>query len=119
MLHATKDFKNLEPAIGQAGKKEWPADAIRAYEEKVVEQAKLLTQQYTARLSTGKIQHEALILKGDPRTIILEQIEKYQPAAIVMGSRGLGLLKRSLLGSVSDYVLHESNAPVIIVKEQE
>jgi nucleotide-binding universal stress UspA family protein len=34
-------------------------------------------------------------------------------------SRGLGLLKRSLLGSVSDYILHNSDAPVIVVREEE
>lgn len=33
---------------------------------------------------------------------------------IVIGSRGLGMIKRKFLGSVSDYVLHHSNVPVCI-----
>lgn len=34
---------------------------------------------------------------------------------IVMGSRGLGSVKRSLLGSVSDYVVRHSHIPVVVV----
>lgn len=97
---------------------DWPEEAIKAYEEKVVEQAKLLTSQYTSRLLAENINTEAVILKGDPRSIILESAEKYKPAAIVMGTRGLGLLKRSFIGSVSDYVLHNASAPVIVVREK-
>lgn len=35
-------------------------------------------------------------------------------AMIVIGSRGLGVIKRKILGSVSDYVLHHSDIPVCI-----
>ena len=120
---------------------DWQPEAIRAYEEKVEEQARILTSQYTNHLLSENIKTEAAIVKGDPRQIVLEYVEKYQPAAVVMGTRGLGLLKRytvcggvvlasagaqlfffhcsSLLGSVSDYVLHNSEAPVIVVREGE
>jgi nucleotide-binding universal stress UspA family protein len=40
-------------------------------------------------------------------------------AALVMGSRGLGAFKRAFLGSVSDYIVHHSEVPVIIVKGDE
>jgi len=33
---------------------------------------------------------------------------------VVIGSRGLGMIKRKFLGSVSDYVLHHSSVPVCI-----
>ncbi len=35
---------------------------------------------------------------------------------IVIGSRGLGSLKEVFLGSTSNYVLHKSKVPVLIVK---
>lgn len=41
---------------------------------------------------------------------------------IVSGSRGQGKLRRTFLGSVSDYILHHSDVPVLIVtlrKERE
>ncbi|VDN11460.1 unnamed protein product [Dibothriocephalus latus] len=37
---------------------------------------------------------------------------------IVMGSRGLGKIRRTFLGSVSDYVLHHAITPVIIIPPQ-
>jgi len=35
---------------------------------------------------------------------------------IVIGSRGMGSAKEIFLGSVSNYVLHKSKKPVLIVK---
>ena len=35
---------------------------------------------------------------------------------IVMGARGLGKIKRAILGSVSDYVIRKSKIPVLICK---
>ena len=38
---------------------------------------------------------------------------------IVCGSRGLGRIKRTLVGSVSDYVLHKAHVPVIVCKHKD
>ena len=34
---------------------------------------------------------------------------------IVMGSRGIGNIRRTILGSVSDYTVHHADVPVTIV----
>ena len=34
---------------------------------------------------------------------------------IVMGTRGQDAIRRTFLGSVSDYVIHHSQVPVIVV----
>ncbi|XP_066936429.1 universal stress protein MSMEG_3950/MSMEI_3859-like isoform X2 [Clytia hemisphaerica] len=38
---------------------------------------------------------------------------------IIMGQRGLGVVRRTLLGSTSDYVVHHSHLPTIIIPHKE
>lgn len=83
------------------------------------EQARQLVAQYTSsHLLSSTMECEAAVIKGDPRQVILETIDKYKPQAVVLGTRGLGMLARTVLGSVSDFVLHNSSSPVIVVREQ-
>ncbi|KAI8051491.1 hypothetical protein BDF22DRAFT_690982 [Syncephalis plumigaleata] len=42
--------------------------------------------------------------------------EEVRADVLIMGSRGLGVLKRTLLGSVSDYCAHNCSMPIIVVK---
>ena len=35
---------------------------------------------------------------------------------IIMGSRGLGIVKGVLLGSVSQYIVEQAKCPVLVVK---
>lgn len=52
---------------------------------------------------------------GSPGDVILNYSKKENATAVVMGCRGLGKLRRTLLGSVSDYVVRHSSIPVIVV----
>ncbi|KAG5441647.1 Universal stress protein in QAH/OAS sulfhydrylase 3'region [Clonorchis sinensis] len=54
-----------------------------------------------------------------PGHAVTEAIEGHNAAIVVMGSRGLGAFRRTVLGSVSGYVLHHSHVPVVIVPPQE
>lgn len=36
-------------------------------------------------------------------------------SSIIIGQRGLGAIRRTLLGSVSDYVIHHSHIPTVVV----
>ena len=38
---------------------------------------------------------------------------------IICGSRGHGNIRRTLLGSISDYILHHSNVPVFVCKRKD
>ncbi|WP_088189220.1 universal stress protein [Desulfosporosinus sp. FKA] len=53
---------------------------------------------------------------GHPATAILEEIKKEHIDLVVMGSRGYGPISGSLMGSVSQRVLHGAACPVLIVK---
>ena len=45
---------------------------------------------------------------------IIKKANEVGADLIVMGTRGMGALRRTILGSVSDYVLHHSHIPVVI-----
>ena len=53
---------------------------------------------------------------GNIAQAILKTAEAESADMIVMGSRGLGLFKGALIGSVSQKVVEESKIPVMVVK---
>ena len=53
---------------------------------------------------------------GSPAVVVLDFAETNDIDLIVMGSRGLGVVKGVLLGSVSQYVVEQSKCPVLVVK---
>lgn len=53
---------------------------------------------------------------GQPAREIVAAAARLDAALVVVGARGLGGMKRLLLGSVSEQVLREARCPVLIVK---
>lgn len=64
----------------------------------------------------GEIEHETFFETGSPAAVILDFEEKLKADLIVMGSRGLGIVKGVLLGSVSQYITERAKCPVLVVK---
>ncbi|TNN18580.1 Universal stress protein [Schistosoma japonicum] len=46
---------------------------------------------------------------------IVQNAEKYNTNLLVVGSRGFGAIKRTIMGSVSDYVVHHANTAVCVI----
>ncbi|KAK2163388.1 hypothetical protein LSH36_80g01000 [Paralvinella palmiformis] len=53
-----------------------------------------------------------------PGELICETAKREGATYIVMGTRGMGKLRRTIMGSVSDYVVHHSSCPVIVCRQK-
>ncbi|UIE37234.1 universal stress protein [Leptodesmis sichuanensis] len=52
---------------------------------------------------------------GDPKHVICEVAKQEAVDVIVVGSHHKGMVERILTGSVSDYVVHHAECPVLVV----
>ncbi|PWA89802.1 hypothetical protein CTI12_AA106280 [Artemisia annua] len=71
-------------------------------------------------LNLAASQKEVIVLMkifwGDAREKLCEAVENIPLDCLIIGNRGLGKLKRAILGSVSNYVVNHSTCPVTVVK---
>lgn len=58
-------------------------------------------------------------VNGKPGESICRASEEECATVIITGTRGLGKLKRTFLGSVSDYIVHHATVPVLVCKAPE
>ncbi|KNA15464.1 hypothetical protein SOVF_098100 isoform A [Spinacia oleracea] len=62
----------------------------------------------------------ARIVEGDAGKVICKEAERLRPAAVIIGSRGRGLLQSVLQGSVGEYCIHHcKTVPFVIVPGKE
>ena len=70
-------------------------------------------------LKGAGVAYECEVAKGDPAHTLMDMVERFGCEMVVMGARGTSSLRSTLLGSVSNEVLHASSVPVVIVKPTE
>ena len=68
----------------------------------------------TVILSRLQFRMKFRVEEGKPGVKICEAAEKEKALLIVMGSRGSGIIRRTVLGSVSHYVIHHTKIPVVL-----
>ncbi|HSS74331.1 MAG TPA: universal stress protein [Gaiellaceae bacterium] len=68
----------------------------------------------TGLAHTAGVEAETEVLEGDPAKRIVELARVRDVDLIVVGSRGLGTITGTLLGSVSRDVLHHADRPVLV-----
>lgn len=88
-----------------------PLDQMQAAE---LEQGQALVHEVQRAL--GEVQTRELVKVGPPAETIVEVAASLQDCLVVIASTGKGALKRLLLGSVSDRVVHLCPCPVLIVR---
>ena len=94
-----KDFKKLA----------YPEKPLLIEADKIMESAK-------NRAAQNGILFEKKISFGDAGPVIVNFAKSLEYDVILIGARGQSALKDIFLGSVSNYVVHKSKIPVLIIK---
>eukprot|EP00048_Salpingoeca_helianthica_P017161 m.235869 g.235869 ORF g.235869 m.235869 type:complete len:149 (-) comp20313_c0_seq1:39-485(-) len=113
VVHLVHCYKRLQTLAGQHF----------AYVPSDVEQESMRKEEYvvlqqaadTIKQARPNQEVHTYLVAGDPRDEIVELAEKLDAECVVLGSRGLGAVKRAILGSVSSAISHSCSRPVIIV----
>ncbi|CAA7395135.1 unnamed protein product [Spirodela intermedia] len=116
IVHVQQPFQNY---VFPAGPALYATTAVMDSVRKV--------QQQNAEALLAKVSHvcsekhttvkvKTMVMEGDPKEMICQAVEQVHPDLLLVGSRGLGKLKRAFLGSVSDYCAHHAKCPILIVK---
>ena len=90
------------------------ADFIRTELER--EAQELLAKQVEDIESSGGTIAKVYLKKGSPVDEILDSIDESSVNLVVIGSRGLGPVKRLALGSVSEGIAHLATCPVLVLR---
>ena len=93
------------------GEKDWKEEFDAS-----LESSKQLVEKYKQKAEKEGLDSKVFMTTTThtPGQLICDLAQKEKAEGIVMGSRGLNLIRRTLLGSVSSYVMHHSNVPVTV-----
>jgi len=88
-------------------------------EERAEEAASTKLEQQVQKIRDAGIEVAAIHTRvGFPDAEIVELASELSAGLIVVGSRGLGPLRRALMGSVSDSVVRHAHCPVLVVRQE-
>ena len=92
--------------------------AAQALNEELDHEADKIIRRALARLPQG-MPVTKIVTHEPVRAALMRRIEEAGHDLLVMGSRGRGTVKSAVLGSVSQYMLHRSPIPVLVVHAHE
>ncbi|XP_051178292.1 uncharacterized protein [Lolium perenne] len=111
--HRAEHFVYPVAAHGLAYAPPMAVDSMKKTQE---ENARRVVTRALEVCAQRQVTAKAAVVEGDPKEAICQAVEEMHADLLVLGSRGLGMIKRALLGSVSDYLAHHASCPVLIVK---
>ncbi|WAR02526.1 YQA3-like protein [Mya arenaria] len=90
------------------------AEMIKDIEERTSE----LVDKYSFKMQQKQLHGHVKQQCGKPGEAILECAREEGATMLILGTRGMGLMRRTFMGSVSDYCLHHASFPVIVCRHK-
>ncbi|KAI8369503.1 uncharacterized protein BYT42DRAFT_584700 [Radiomyces spectabilis] len=80
------------------------------------EESHRLLNEYAHKLHQMNIACKAVAMIGEPKFELVRKATESKADVLIMGSRKMGAVKRTLLGSVSDHCVHNCPCTVVIAR---
>jgi nucleotide-binding universal stress UspA family protein len=94
-----------------------PAEVLEHELEEAMNQAQSFLDREVGQVKDEGVEvADTHLTRGRPDTELVHLSEEVDAGLIVMGSRGLGGVRRALMGSVSDSVVRHAHCPVLVVR---
>ncbi len=92
------------------------SNLVERAQQELLTRAKALTERVTQALQGSGLLAEPVVREGDPRSVIVDEAEKWGADLIIVGSHGYTGLQRFLLGSVAQSVVSHAPCSVEVVR---
>ncbi|XP_048738603.2 uncharacterized protein LOC125653264 [Ostrea edulis] len=120
-LHKAEYRVILYHAVENLFMKEMSPGRFSEFNKRTEEKTARLNEMYSQLAQELQINAEIQIEKVErkPEHAIIDKLDKEKPKYIVTGTRGMGVIRRTILGSFSDFILRHAHCPVVICKLDE
>ncbi|MGN6474586.1 MAG: universal stress protein [Mycobacteriales bacterium] len=105
VVTAYRPVRTAAAVAGAAAVQAWVGEDERELAEQLVEQA-------AERLKERGVAAVAVARMGDAADVLLATAEEFEADLLVVGNRGMSGVRRYLLGSVADRVVHHAGCTV-------
>jgi nucleotide-binding universal stress UspA family protein len=82
----------------------------------IEKQSEEMLKQLRGNIGTVPFEIELMCDAGNPAGVILDTADKTECDLILMCTHGMGAMKRFLLGSVTNKVVHHAKVPVLVIR---
>lgn len=86
--------------------------------EEEAKENKVILDLLRTKLASAGVAGEVKPLVGKPGETVVHEAHEQNADVILCGSRGHGKLRRTFMGSVSDYIVHHSHVPVVVCRHK-
>ncbi|KAG2537927.1 universal stress protein YxiE-like [Panicum virgatum] len=116
LVHALEPLRHVMYPVGPGSAVYGAPSMVESVRAAQAENARRLLDRAKRICHQRGVSAEAVVVEGEPRETLCRAADDMGAGLLVVGSRGLGAIKRAFLGSVSDYCAHHASCPIVVVK---
>ncbi|XP_045216251.1 universal stress protein Slr1101-like [Mercenaria mercenaria] len=115
MAHCVEHGANLPTTMLKADNADELESLMKEHEQKLTETFKSIDE----LANSHNIKHTLECIYGSPGEALVKAAEQQNVDMIIVGSRGHGTIRRTVMGCTSDYIVHHAHVPVMVCKHED